>query len=232
MGYASPNRLKNDPRNNFFKLHGCSDSDSGLLITAVDCTGHGVPGAFMSMIGFNLLDTITRSGIISPNLVMNDLHRYVRYLLKQQTTDNQDGMDMSFCHITNKGKVVQFAGAKNPVYYITNGELMHLKGDSLPIGGMQKEGKREFTLHTIEVNEPTTFYMFSDGFIDQFGGLHGQKFTSRRFKELLLEIHSLPMAKQREILDLKITEWMGDRFRQIDDILVIGFKLGGDNIDI
>ena len=232
MGYASPNKLKENPQSNYFKLHSCSDSDSGLLITAVDCTGHGVPGAFMSMIGFNLLDTITRGGIVNPNLVMNDLHRYVRYLLKQQTTDNQDGMDMSFCQITNKGRVVHFAGAKNPVYYIANGELNHLKGDSLPIGGMQKEGKREFTLHTIEVNEPTSFYMFSDGFIDQFGGLHGQKFTSRRFKELLLQIHSLPMAEQKSILNSKITEWIGDRFKQIDDILVIGFKLGGNDIDI
>lgn len=231
-GYASPARLKENPRSNYIKLHNICDTDSGLLITAVDCTGHGVPGAFMSMIGFNLLDTITRGGITSPNLIMNDLHRYVRYLLKQQTTDNQDGMDMSFCHIKNKGKLVQFAGARNPLYYISNNELTHLKSDSVPIGGMQKEDKREFTIHNIDVSEPTTFYMFSDGYIDQFGGLHGQKYSSRRFKELLLEIHKLPMDKQKEILEQKMDEWIGNGRKQIDDILVIGFKLSGNEIDI
>jgi serine phosphatase RsbU (regulator of sigma subunit) len=231
-GYASPKSIRERSRSNYIRLHNIGEDESGFLITAVDCTGHGVPGAFMSMIGFNLLETIVRNGITSPNLILNELHRSVRYLLKQYNTDNQDGMDMSFCHIKNNGKTVQFAGAKNPIYFVSNGELVHLKADSVPIGGMQKESRREFTLHNIEISEPTTFYMFSDGYIDQFGGINGQKFGSPRFKELLLGIHKLPLAEQKKIIETKINEWIGPNRKQIDDILVMGFKLDGQDISI
>ncbi len=231
-GYASPKVLKGKQRKNYVKLHNVCDDDSGFVISAIDCTGHGVPGAFMSMIGFNLLDTIIRNGVVLPNEMLNDLHRYIRFLLKQKTTDNRDGMDMSICSIKDNGRKVLFAGAKNPLIYIVNGELHQIKGDPHPVGGLQKEDKREFKMHTVDVTDPTTFYIFSDGFPDQFGGKHGKKFGTKYFKELLLEIHELPMAKQKEILEQKHMEWRGSTYNQLDDIIIIGFKLGEDDIDI
>ncbi|PKP36474.1 MAG: hypothetical protein CVT98_07825, partial [Bacteroidetes bacterium HGW-Bacteroidetes-15] len=159
-GYGSPTNLKEKQQKNFIKLHNLTESDNGFIISAVDCTGHGIPGAFMSMIGFNLLETITRNGVILPNEILNTLHSYIRHLLKQRTTDNRDGMDMAICSIVDKGRKVLFSGAKNPLIYISNGELNYLKGDPVPVGGMQKEEKRKFTLHTIKVDKPTSFYIF------------------------------------------------------------------------
>ncbi|HPV57138.1 MAG TPA: tetratricopeptide repeat protein, partial [Tenuifilaceae bacterium] len=186
-GYTGSKSIKTSSNRHFIQLPNKLENESGFLIAAVDCTGHGVPGAFMSMIGLNLLDTLARSGITSPNEMLNEMHRYVRYLLKQENNDSRDGMDMALCNITNNGQTIEFAGAKNPLYYIANGELFQIKGDPVPIGGLQKEEKREFTLHTINIDSPTSFYIFSDGFIDQFGGADGQKFSSKRFKELLFK---------------------------------------------
>ncbi|MGE0078653.1 MAG: tetratricopeptide repeat protein [Bacteroidales bacterium] len=231
-GYDKTSSKDSKSNRHFIKLQPNDYSGSGFLITAVDCTGHGVPGAFMSMIGLNLLDTIVRSGITTPNLILNELHHEVRHLLKQENNDSRDGMDMALCHITNNGQTVEFAGAKNPILYISNGELMQIKGDPFPIGGLQKEDKREFNLHRIDIDSPTSFYIFSDGFVDQFGGPEGQKFSSKRFKNLLMEIHELPMIQQQEILETKLEEWRGSEFDPIDDVLVIGFKLSGKPINI
>ena len=164
--------------------------------------------------------------------MLNEMHRYVRYLLKQENNDSRDGMDMALCNIKNNGQTIEFAGAKNPLYYITNGELFQIKGDPVPIGGLQKEEKREFTLHTINIDSPTSFYIFSDGFIDQFGGSDGQKFSSKRFKELLMKIHDLPMLQQQEILETTLEEWRGEEYQPIDDVLIVGFRLSGKPIQI
>ncbi len=224
-GYGTPDSLDDEKHKNFIKLHSLPKNEKGFLISAVDCTGHGIPGAFMSMIGFNLLETIVRNTIVKPHEILRHLHNTIRRLLKQHTTDNRDGMDMAICSIVDNGRKVLFAGAKNPVIYIANGELNYLRGDSLPVGGIQKEDEREFTLHTINVDSPTSFYIFSDGFTDQFGGLHGQKFGTKRFKQLLLEIHTLPMPEQKLVLEQRMDEWMKSHKKQIDDIIVIGFKI-------
>lgn len=231
-GYAGSKSVKTSSNRHFIQLPNKVENESGFLIAAVDCTGHGVPGAFMSMIGLNLLDTLARSGITSPNEMLNEMHRYVRYLLKQENNDSRDGMDMALCNIRNNGQTIEFAGAKNPLYYITNGELFQIKGDPVPIGGLQKEEKREFTLHTINIDSPTSFYIFSDGFIDQFGGQDGQKFSSKRFKELLMKIHDLPMLQQQEILETTLEEWRGVEYHPIDDVLIVGFRLSGEPIQI
>lgn len=231
-GYTARHGSQTKGNRNFIRIPNLDQDDSGFIITAADCTGHGVPGAFMSMIGFNLLETITRSGTVRPHEMLNELHRSIRYLLKQYNSDSRDGMDMALCVIKDKGRKVEFAGAKNPLYYITNGELFHVKGDPVPVGGIQKETRREFTLNTIEVTAPTCFYIFSDGYIDQFGGDEGQKFSSKRFKELLLEIHHLPMIQQQEILETKLDEWRGTNYKPVDDVLVMGFRLGDKPIDI
>lgn len=201
------------------------ENEFGFLIAAVDCTGHGVPGAFMSMIGLNLLDVLVRSGLTQPNLILNELHKQVRYLLKQENNDSRDGMDMALLRIHGDGRTIDYAGAKNPLIYITNNDCQIIKGDPYPIGGLQKEEKREFTLHTFTIDSPTSLYLFSDGYIDQFGGPENLKFTSKRFKELLQSIHHQPMIVQQEQLETTLDHWIGSDNTQIDDVLVIGLQL-------
>lgn len=218
-------------RRHHIRLGNIPEDESGFVIAAVDCTGHGVPGAFMSMIGFNLLETISRNGITEPHEILNDLHKSIRYLLKQSSSENRDGMDMAICVIKDKGKKLEYAGAKNPLFYICNGELHQIKGDPVPVGGIQKEERRVFTLQTIDISAPSYFYILSDGYTDQFGGKDGSKFSTRQFKDLLLEIYQRPMDEQKKILNERIESWMGDE-KQLDDILVIGFKLGDRTIEI
>ncbi len=200
-------------------------ADGKIIITAVDCTGHGVPGAFMSMIGSEVLTTIIGKGITKASEILKKMNSYVSMALKQKETANQDGMDMALCVIDEKNKTVEFAGAKNPLIYISDGKLTHIKGDRKGIGGTNKKAKSEdYQMHTIKYESPTWFYIFTDGFQDQFGGPKNRKFMIKRLKELLLEIHQKPLSEQHQILDDTIMDWMKDT-EQTDDILLIGFKL-------
>lgn len=201
-----------------------------FAVSAIDCTGHGVPGAFMSMIGYNLLDEIIQRGITRADLILDELHKGVRHALNQDTTDNKDGMDLALCVVNRKERRIEYAGAKNPLVYIRNNEAFQIKGDKNPIGGIQTENARKFENHIVPIEEPTWFYIFSDGFTDQFGGKHGRKFLIKNFRNLLLEIHQKPMEEQREILNQKIEEWMGEKYKQVDDIIIIGFKLDSNTI--
>lgn len=215
-------------------------TSSKLVLAAVDCTGHGVPGALMSMTGNNLLNEIVEMrGTDRPDQILRQLHRGVKKALKQDETNNRDGMDMALCVIDMQQRVVNFAGAKNPLVVIQNGELREIKGDKTPIGGeWGKEEDRKFTNHAIQLNdEEAMFYMFSDGYQDQFGGPEGKKFMKGRFKKLLLEIHHLPLDVQKQKLDDTITQWIASAGKgntegenkiesQIDDILVVGFRMG------
>lgn len=222
-----------DAQSNIFKIFGMHrrEDDSmdkekqakKFVISAVDCTGHGVPGAFMSMIGYNLLDEITNKGITRPDLILEDLHRGVRSALKQKETNNQDGMDMSICVIDKEKKFMEFAGAKNPIIYIQDGEVKQIKGDKNGIGG--KSDDHKFVSHTIDLNQPTWVYLFSDGYIDQFGGDQGRKFMIKNFREMLFEIYKQPMQQQKDYLDKVMKDWIGTKYNQIDDVLVLGFKL-------
>lgn len=197
------------------------------VLAAVDCTGHGVPGAFMSMAGDAYLNQIVKQqGITKPDEILCKLHKNIRQALKQETTGNRDGMDISLVTIDQENKVVNFAGAKNPLIYIQNGTLHLIKGDKYSIGGEQREGKRSFTPHSIAIDStnPTAFYLFSDGFQDQFGGSEGKKFMVGQFRDLLLSIHQLPMEVQKARLEQTFQEWLGNKYEQIDDVLVMGFK--------
>ncbi len=195
-----------------------------VMVAAVDCTGHGVPGAFMSMIGHSLLDEIVNvRGTTKPNQVLEDLHEGVRHALRQNDSHNRDGMDMALVVLCKKNKVIEFAGAKNPLLYIQDNELHQIKGDKFAIGGEQLEVKRNYTRHLIDVSKPTTFYIYSDGYQDQFGGQAGKKFMRKQLRELLFEIHQKPMPEQRQILDETIEHWRTQaNEKQVDDILVIG----------
>ena len=197
-----------------------------IIIAAIDCTGHGVPGAFMSMIGAEILNTIVISqGITDAAEILNLKNKYIRSALKQDTSDNQDGMDMALCIIDKKKGVLEFAGAKNPLIYITkDGQLHKIRGDRQSIGGFQYTKIVSFKKHIIKIDTPMYFYIFSDGYQDQFGGPDRQKFMVRNFEKLLASIYHLSMDEQKRILTETLEAWMSD-LSQTDDILVIGFKL-------
>ncbi|AFM03304.1 serine phosphatase RsbU, regulator of sigma subunit [Bernardetia litoralis DSM 6794] len=201
-------------------------SDQKCVIAACDCTGHGVPGAFMSLIGNDVLnETVNARGIHEPDKIIHDLHSGVVNALNQRATDNRDGMDMTLCVVDQENKKVHFAGAKNEVVYIQNEEVVQLKGDKMPIGGERLDIERFFHKQTVDITAPTTFYMFSDGFQDQFGGDKGRKYMKKRFREFLVEIHNQPFSEQERILKLEFDSWLGGIYSQIDDVLVIGFKV-------
>ncbi len=216
-----------DPRDNVSgDFYWFTEKDGKLLISAIDCTGHGVPGAFMSLVGDAHLNQIVNAdAITSPDIILNKLHLRVRHSLKQAETLNRDGMDMAFCSIDPYRKVMEFAGAKNPVVYIQDGEINQIKGDRTPIGGEQREAQRVFTKHFIKVDKPTYVYMFTDGFPDQFGGPDDRKFMANRLRDLFLEIHQKPFEEQKEILQNTFETWKGSEKKQTDDVLVVGFKV-------
>lgn len=194
-----------------------------IAISAIDCTGHGVPGAFLSMIGYNLLDEIIEKGIHEPGRILQELNRGVRRALRQGETDNRDGMDMALCVWDPKTKTIEFSGAKNPLVYVTKGELNRIKGNKESIGGGVGPDQ-EYETHRVTIDSTTWIYMFSDGYIDQFGGKEGRKFMIKNFLDMLHYIHELPGTEQREILKITFNEWRGKKFSQIDDVLVMGCK--------
>ncbi|SFE58375.1 tetratricopeptide repeat protein [Thermoflexibacter ruber] len=200
-------------------------SEKLCVIAVVDCTGHGVPGAFMSMIGDSLLNQIVlEKGIISPDLILSELDKGIKQALRKGEADAKDGMDMAICVIDQYKKFMEFAGAMNPICIVQNNELREIKADKRAIGGDTKENHL-FTKHTIDISIPTMTYMYSDGFQDQFGGEHGKKFMVKRFRELLFSLHSEPIQAQKQLLDQTIEAWKGKDHKQIDDILVMGFRV-------
>lgn len=194
------------------------------ILTAVDCTGHGVPGAFMSMMGSSILNEIIYSKhLTEPDLILNELHKGIRKALRQAESTNKDGMDMALLTIHEGEDRVEFAGAKNPLIYIQNGELYHIKGDKFSIGGAQKEDERIFSKTVVEINSPTMFYLSTDGYQDQFGGEKNEKFMISNLKKLFLQIHQESRETQKALLEKTFQEWLRvGREHQIDDVLVIG----------
>jgi len=204
-----------------------TQSTTKIHVAAVDCTGHGVPGAFMSIVGNNQLNyAVNVKKANRPDDILNALNEGVTKTLRQTRVSStvKDGMDIALVSIDKKKNVLEFAGAYNPLYLIRDGELSIIGADKFPIGGFMEEELRQFTSHKIDVYEGDIIYIFSDGYADQFGGPKDRKFMIKRFRELLLKIHKEPMAEQKEILNQIIEDWRGDG-PQIDDILVIGIKL-------
>jgi len=201
-------------------------SGSRQYIAAVDCTGHGVPGAFMSIIGHNSLNKIVKEyGFTEPATILDHLNDEVISTLKKQTEDDEvkDGMDLALVMYDMETGLLEYAGAHNPLYLVRSGELIETKADRFAIGRSSLETKRKFTNHEMEVKDGDVIYIFSDGYADQFGGPEGKKFKVRALKEVLLGIQNLTMAQQKEYLDKTIEEWKGQQ-SQIDDILIIGTR--------
>ena len=201
-----------------------------VLLVAADCTGHGVPGAFMSMLGISHLNEIVQSReITQANEVLNELRKQIKQSLRQtgQRHESRDGIDMALCVIDTKKNILQFSGANNPLYILStiNGkpEMKEIKADPMPVGVHQSRVK-PFTNHEIKLDIGDTFYIFSDGYIDQKGGKDEKRFSSTRFKKMLLDIYDQPMYEQKEVLERVLKEWMGDH-AQRDDILVIGARV-------
>jgi len=200
--------------------------DGKLLVTAADCTGHGVPGAFLSLLGVTFLNEITsKIETHAASLILEELRERVIKSLNQENENAErfDGMDLTMVILDFEKMKMQFAGAYNSIYLIRKGELFEYKGDKMPVG-MHAFRNKPFTNHDIEIKKGDVIYLFSDGFMDQFGGESGKKFFGKNFRALLTEINQHPMKEQRELLDEIIDAWRGV-YLQVDDILVIGLKI-------
>ncbi len=203
------------------------DKGDKIIVAVGDCTGHGVPGALMSMLG----DTLLRSVIDykeehSPEKILNFIRDGVANALRQEDTQNHDGMEIGILVYYPFSRVVEFAGSRRDLLYFENGEMKEIKADKINIGG-SIYADESFTLHTIPLQEESTFYLFSDGFQDQFGGKLNRKIGSKKLKELLASIHQKPMYEQKVLLEIFLQEWMQAQpdNEQMDDILIMGIKV-------
>ncbi len=197
-----------------------------ILFAAIDCTGHGVPGAFMSMLGMAFLNEIVRkSEVTQANHVLNMLREQVKTSLKQtgKRKERKDGMDMALCVINTENNEMQYAGAYNPLVLIRENKIIEYKADKMPIGVYVKE-KETFTNHRIKLRKNDKIYLFSDGFSDQTGGEQKEKYMAKPFKRLLLQTSTLTMNAQKEKLEQVFNEWKGD-MKQIDDVVIIGVEI-------
>lgn len=206
-----------------------AQSDDKVFIVVADCTGHGVPGAFMSMIGTTLLnDIVVEQKIKVPSEILEKLNDGVITALNQtpENAESQDdGMDISICVLDKKNGTVTFSCANHTIHYLSDGELKTIQGDIYSVGGIfSLESKREYTDHVIPFLPGTVIYMFTDGYQDQFGGPKGKKFLASHFRTLLQEVSSKPIEKQGQMLNQRLTEWKSSN-KQVDDILVFGIQL-------
>ncbi|MGQ9847579.1 MAG: PP2C family protein-serine/threonine phosphatase, partial [Bacteroidales bacterium] len=211
-----------------------------VLFAVVDCTGHGVPGAFMSIVGYNSLNQVIKEyNLTNPGLILDKLNILVQQALHTNEQEIKDGMDISLCSFNLKTNVLQYAGANNPLYVIRSKEklaisdsdkaleganhiLYEIKADSQPIGAYIEH--QRFKCHEINLEEGDSIYIFSDGFADQFGGTNGKKLKYKPFKELLLNIQAYKIENQRKHLQLFFEEWKGN-YEQIDDVCVMGIRV-------
>lgn len=203
-----------------------------LIVTAADCTGHGVPGAFMSMLGVSFMNKIVNELKVNlPNEVLNQMRKNVITSLKQGDFEGstKDGMDMALCIVNLDTLILSFAGAYNPAIVITNNTAIELKADRMPVA--HHIVMEPFTPVDLQLNKGDCVYLFSDGYQDQIGGPATRKFMRKNLRELLVSINQKPFAQQRDILDNTIEEWrcnpaqVKGKTPQIDDILIVGFRV-------
>lgn len=206
---------------------------SQCVVAVADCTGHGVPGALMSMLGITLLnEVVTEDRILPAGEILDQLGQRVRRALRQtgRRDETKDGLNIGLLVVSEGSGEVQFAGAYHPLYHVRRGTLTQVKSDRQPVGISRKEGSG-FTTHRVAVLPDDRLYLTSDGFSDQFGGERGEKFSRRRFRQLLADIHAEPMDRQREILERSFEHWRAagtgpdSAYDQVDDILVMGFRV-------
>lgn len=198
-----------------------------VVVAVADCTGHGVPGGFITMLGINLLNNIVKEqGLTNPAEIMEKLHRQLQKSIGRalEEQDLRDGMDISICVIDQVDYNIQFAGARRPLLFHNGMEMKRYKGNKLSIADSHQESTEAFKVHEFYFKKGDRIYMFSDGFADQFGGPSNKKFTSVRFRQLLEDSAFQEMEKQKALLEQTLEEWQGE-LEQIDDILVLGLSL-------
>jgi serine phosphatase RsbU (regulator of sigma subunit) len=200
-----------------------SEKGGKQILIVADCTGHGIPGAFMSILGLSIIhQLINLLGINSPELILYELNNGIRTILRQEANKLHEGMDIAICVVDRKNNILEYAGAHRPLYYVQDRIVTEIKGDRLYVGGGQEE--RIFTKYTVDISKPTSFYLFSDGYQDQYGEDSGKKLGAKFFKEMLFELHQLPAKEQGVILEERFEFWRGKE-KQIDDVLVMGVQL-------
>ncbi|HRN41244.1 MAG TPA: SpoIIE family protein phosphatase, partial [Vicingus sp.] len=201
-----------------------SEKNGAKIIVVADCTGHGVPGAFVSMLGNDLLNQIINErGIINPSEILIQLNQGVQKAFKSDdlSTNSNDGMDISIVAINNDEMI--YAGANRPIFIIRNKELIELKPDKLPIGG-RTAFDFKYTNQIFQLLNDDIVYQLSDGYADQFGGINNKKFLTKRLKDLLLKNSELSLDKQKDELLMEFLEWKKD-VTQLDDVLIVGIKV-------
>ncbi len=203
------------------------EKDGKTTFGAIDCTGHGVPGAFMSIVGYNILKQVIDSNkATSPAFILDRLNEGVSETLHHgnEASQAKDGMDVAFCTIDFKKRELEYAGAYNPLYIVRSGKLIEIKGDKFPIGLFLGKEKKKFANHKMQLQKDDCVYIFSDGYADQFGGPKGKKFMISHFRNLLLQLAVHPIDLQKQVLSKTLQDWCG-HLDQVDDILVIGLKI-------
>ncbi len=197
------------------------------LFSVVDCTGHGVPGAMLSVVGNNLLNkAVLDEKLIMPDKLLQYLNENISHMLRQKHEDTiiEDGMDIAMCAFHVPTQTLYYSGSFNSLYHIRNGALTETKSDKLFIGNYYIQPDKKFQLHSIKAEKGDSFYVFSDGFADQFGGQNGKKFKYKPFQELLVKMQQEKMESQGEILEATFDTWKG-KLNQVDDVCVIGIRI-------
>jgi len=218
--------ILNKPRNivsgDYYWL---AHKDSKVVVAVADCTGHGVPGAFMSILGIAYMNEILNQTVaIRANEILNRLRSHIIKSLRQtgKADEARDGMELALCVVDFNKKRLQYSGAFRPLYLIRDKELIELKGDSMPIG-IYNDEELSFNNEELTFNENDIIYMFTDGYVDQLGGPDRKTFKSGKFKKLLISIHQKSLQEQKEILEKEYEKWKRD-IEQIDDIMVMGIR--------
>ena len=201
--------------------------NNSVCFAAVDCTGHGVPGELMSVVGFNLLtQAVNEMNLTKPSEILKHLDAGVTKTLRQSNDGKgvKDGMDLSLCSLNKETNELQYAGAFNSLYYISNGVFSEIKADKFPIGVNLDGIVDNYTNHTVQLQKGDAVYLFSDGFADQFGGSKGKKYKYNQLKQLLVSIQTLSIDEQKNNIERSFEEWKGS-LEQIDDVLLIGVRV-------
>jgi serine phosphatase RsbU (regulator of sigma subunit) len=204
-----------------------AEKNNKIMCTVADCTGHGVPGAFMSLLGHNLLENAVKNKFNQqPASILDSLNEELITVMSQEQGKSsvKNGMDIALITVDKTNMQLEYAGAHLPLYLIRNGELSEIKADKMSIGSFRENEKIHFSNHLQELKKNDLIYMFSDGFADQIGGPNRKKFYYSTLKDLLLSIHQLEMKEQKERLDEVFTNWKG-KLSQTDDVLAMGIKI-------
>jgi serine phosphatase RsbU (regulator of sigma subunit) len=197
-----------------------------FFMCTADCTGHGVPGALMSMVGISHLnESIIEKNLIHPNEILDNMRKGIIASLNPEGSEEEskDGMDCVLCAYDFENMTLEFAAANNPLWLIRNGEMIEYKPDKMPVG-MYHSKTTPFSLQTISLQKGDIIYTFTDGFADQFGGEKGKKYKYKKLQEKLLELKNLPLTDQKNILEKEFEKWRGN-LEQVDDVLIIGLKI-------